>query len=65
MAYTSGPLTQEQASILQIADTQTLAAVARGEVDLNRIAREELASRGMDQNGNWVGFDKARQQLLG
>lgn len=65
MAYTSGPLSQEQASILQIADTKTLAAVARGEVDLNLIAREELASRGMDQNGNWVGFDKARKQLLG
>ena len=35
--------------------------LARGEIDLNRIAREELASRGLGLRGEWVGFQKARE----
>ena len=38
-----------------------LAAVARGEIDLNRIAREELANRGLGIQGEWVGFQAARK----
>lgn len=45
--------------ILQPTSTDVLMAVARGEVDLNRLAREELAARGLDQSGVWVGFPKA------
>jgi hypothetical protein len=32
---------------------KVLAAVARGELDLNRLAREELAARGLDDKGIW------------
>ncbi len=53
--------TVDELGFVQIADTKVLAAVARGEVDLNRLAREELAARGLDQNGNWVGFERAAQ----
>ena len=31
------------------------AAVASGQVDANAILREELASRGYDKDGNWIG----------
>jgi hypothetical protein len=30
-------------------------------LDLNQLAREEMASRGLDLKGDWVGFDRARQ----
>lgn len=48
---------------LQLADTAVLAAVARGELDLNRLARETLAARGMDASGQWIGFDAARARV--
>jgi hypothetical protein len=58
--YTAGPFTVDEIGFIQIADAKVLAAVARGEIDLNRIAREELASRGLGLHGEWVGFQKAR-----
>jgi hypothetical protein len=59
--YTSGPFTIDEIGFIQTAASKVLAAVARGEIDLNRIAREEMASRGLDDTGKWVGFDKARE----
>jgi hypothetical protein len=58
--YTAGPFTVDEIGFIQIADAKVLAAVARGEIDLNRIAREELAARGLGIHGEWVGFEKAR-----
>ena len=45
--------------LLQTADTQTLLKAVNGEIDLNELAKEELASRGLNKNGKWVGFDQA------
>ena len=59
--YSAGPFTVDEIGFIQIADAKVLAAVARGEIDLNRIAREELAARGLGLHGEWVGFQKARQ----
>ncbi len=59
--YTAGTYTVDEIGFIQIASAKVLAAVARGEIDLNRIAREELASRGLGRNGEWVGFDRARK----
>lgn len=59
--YTSGPFNVDEIGFIQIAESKVLAAVARGEIDLNRIAREEMAARGLDQQAKWVGFDKARE----
>ena len=59
--YSAGPFTVDEIGFIQIADAKVLAAVALGEIDLNRIAREELASRGLGLRGEWVGFQKARQ----
>ena len=61
MAYSSNEFTVDEIGFIQIALTKVLAAVARGELDLNRLAREELAARGLDAQGVWVGFDRARR----
>ena len=58
--YTAGNFTVDEIGFIQIAKTKVLLAIARGEIDLNRIAREELAARGLGLNGEWVGFQKAR-----
>ena len=49
-----------EVGFIQTAPTALLAAAARGELDLNRLARVELASRGLDRDGVWVGFERAR-----
>jgi len=59
--YSAGPFTVDEIGFIQTAPTKVLAAVARGEIDLNRIAREELAARGLGLHGEWVGFQKARE----
>jgi hypothetical protein len=58
--YSAGSFTVDEIGFIQIAKTKVLLAIARGEIDLNRIAREELAARGLGLNGEWVGFQKAR-----
>ncbi|MEI7431202.1 MAG: hypothetical protein WCL27_12170 [Betaproteobacteria bacterium] len=55
-------MNNEKLGFLALADIDILAAVARGEVDLNRLAREVLANRGMNAQGVWVGFEKARDE---
>ena len=60
MTYTTGNFTVDELGFIQTAAAKVLAAAARGELDLNRLAREELASRGLDLNGTWVGFEQAR-----
>lgn len=62
--YSSGEFTIDEVGFIQTALTKVLAAVARGEIDLNQIAREELASRGLNDQGRWVGFDQARSALV-
>ena len=38
---------------------KVLGAIAAGHTDPKRLAREDLANRGHDHDGNWIGFDKA------
>lgn len=38
---------------------KVLGAIATGHLDPKRLASEELANRGHDHNGDWIGFDKA------
>jgi hypothetical protein len=47
--------------MLQTFPAFLLAAVVRGELDLNVLAKRELASRGLNHDGRWVGFDRAAQ----
>jgi hypothetical protein len=61
MSYTSNEFTVDEIGFIQIALTKVLAAVARGELDLNLLAREELAARGLDKQGEWVGFEATKK----
>ncbi len=61
IGISAGPFSVDDVGFIQIAPAKVLAAAARGEVDLNRIAREELAARGLGLNGEWVGFKAARE----
>lgn len=42
-----------------------LLAIADGVLDADGLVRQELANRGLDQDGTWVGFDRAREIHLG
>jgi hypothetical protein len=53
--------TVDELGFIQIAMNKVLATVARGEIDLNLLARKELAGRGLDDQGVWIGFDRARK----
>jgi hypothetical protein len=53
----------DEAMILQGVDRRILIAAAQGKIDLNAMAREELANRGLDQRGEYVGFRKSFQVL--
>ena len=46
---------------VQTFPNEVIAAAARGDVDLNAIAREELAGRGLNRAGKWVGFPEAKR----
>lgn len=41
--------------------TALLVEALRGDFDLKQLIRRELANRGQNAEGNWVGFDKAAQ----
>lgn len=47
--------------IFSLTATALLVEALRGDFDLKRLIRQELAKRGQDNKGNWVGFDKAVQ----
>ena len=50
---------QHDINLLQTLDTDLLAKAARGEVDLNTLARFVLSQRGQDSDGKWIGFNDA------
>ncbi|MCX6222462.1 MAG: hypothetical protein NTZ69_15935 [Bacteroidia bacterium] len=43
--------------------SQLLSRIAKGEIDAKQLAKQELANRGLDINGQWVGFDEAKKQI--
>lgn len=45
--------------ILQGCNTELLVKVLNGEINLVELAKRELENRGLDKNGNWVGFKKS------
>lgn len=44
---------------------KVLSAAAQGHLDLQKRAKAELANRGHDHSGNWVGFEKANAMHMG
>ncbi len=46
--------------LFQLTATQLLVEALKADIDLDYLVRLELANRGVDQEGNWVGFDKSK-----
>ena len=44
---------------IQSMPTEDLLMLINGEVDVLRIFREEISSRGLDKKGKWVGFEES------
>ncbi|MBI2752340.1 MAG: hypothetical protein HYX46_02330 [Betaproteobacteria bacterium] len=63
MSYTTGKFAVDELQFIQVVPVRVLVAVTRMELDLNLLAREELANRGYDQSGVWVGFRCAHDEL--
>ncbi|MFO7697898.1 MAG: hypothetical protein R6X16_12185 [Anaerolineae bacterium] len=47
--------------LFSITATSLLLAIADGLIDPVALARRQLADRGLDSDGAWVGFDRAAQ----
>ena len=43
-------------NLISLFDTDILVQVVNGQIDLNKVALLELKNRGLDTNGQWVGF---------
>lgn len=56
-------LTQDELLSIQTLPLKLILAAANGQIDLNEMARNQLANRGLDLSGKWVGFEKARELL--
>ncbi len=52
-------LSQEAAGHVQTFPAWILAAIASNQVDIQALVRQELADRGLDANGRWIGFKEA------
>lgn len=63
MTHQSTTLTADEISAIQVLPIQLIIAAANGQLDLNALAKKELASRGLDPSGKWVGFEQARALL--
>ena len=61
--YPSQSISQDLAEQLQVLDTRFLLAIHHGDVSMADLARRELASRGIDGSGRWVGFALAGDAL--
>ena len=64
VGYTLGPLTPDQIDFMHAAPLSALVAAVNGSVDLNRLAHQELANRGCECRGTWIGFREARTAYL-
>lgn len=58
-SYRKGPFTVDEIEFIEAATVRVLVGATQGDVDLNQLARDELAMRGMNKDGVWVGFDAA------
>ena len=47
--------------MLNMTASELLIKVAKGEIDIQKLVRKQLSDRGIDDQRNWIGFDKAKQ----
>ena len=43
--------------LFRLTHTELLTAIANGIIDAKEVAKQELKMRGLDLNGNWIGFN--------
>lgn len=48
---------QNPAFILSMTATELVSKIAKGEINVQELAKRELENRGLDIDGVWVGFD--------
>ena len=42
--------------IFNLTDTELLIKIANGEIDAKELAKAQLANRGLNEKGEWVGY---------
>jgi hypothetical protein len=62
---TNGQDSTNPAFTFSCTDSALLLAMADGVIDPVELAKAELANRGLDADGVWCGFDRAREIQLG
>ncbi len=51
---------EDDCGFFLLASTAFLSRVIKGEIDLNLWAKFVMADRGLNAEGKWIGFDKAK-----
>ncbi len=47
--------------LFQSIHTDLIVQAVNNQIDLLQLAKKELANRGLDNNGLWIGFNKAKE----
>lgn len=47
--------------VFALTDSRLLADLATGKINAQEWAKKEMASRGIDENLSWIGFDNAKK----
>lgn len=47
--------------MLNMTASELLIKVAKGEIDIQKLVRKQLSDRGIDDQRNWIGTDRAKQ----
>ena len=59
--YGDTPEANNPKFIFQKTSPALLVSILDGVININYCVREELANRGLDKHGDWVGFEKAKE----
>ena len=59
------PDEQNPAFIFSQTHTELLVKALKGEIDLLKLVKKELINRGLNDEGQWVGFENAKKLLGG
>lgn len=51
------------AFLLNTTATELLCAIVNGQIDPIELVKIELANRGLDNNGQWIGFNQSKKHF--
>ena len=49
--------------LFSLTNNVLLGRIVKGDIDPVMLAKIELANRGFDENGSWIGFERARKHF--